>query len=320
VRFVAAQAPPPHRRAVRGMTWRRAVFVAVPVALAAVLAAVFIPRDENTGTRPADATELSRVAGSAPAPSAAQSRQADAAAAPEPGSVTSPYSLEASGVPAASDSRLERYEAELTLRVKNANAVSSQAQEALRIAAALGGHPQKVQIDAGGKDGSAYLVLRVPRERVQKAVERLSALGTIVGANVNIQDLQAGVDTTGRLIARLQKRLAELRTQPRTDETERLSAGLAKQIQQKQRARAATIRSASFATVDLRLQTPPRQQPAAKDGDGPLHGLGVAFRWAAIGAVYALALGTPLLALVTLMWFAARGVRRRREEALLSSR
>jgi hypothetical protein len=237
------------------------------------------------------------------------------AAAPQP------YSLRATGVPAASDSRLERYEAELTLRVPNANAVSAKAQQALRITSALGGHPQQVHVDAGGKDGSAYLVLRVPRERVQQAVERLSALGTVVGANVNIQDLQAGVDANARLIARLQKRLAELRAQPQTDETERLIAGLVKQIQQKQRARAATLREAAFATVDLRLQTPPRKQPVAKPhGDGPLHGLGVAFRWAGIGAVYALALGTPLLVLLGLAWLAARAVRRRREEALLSSR
>ena len=44
----------------------------------------------------------------------------------------------------------------------------------------------------------------------------------------------------------------------------------------------------------------------------------VAFRWIGIGAVYAIALGTPLVLLVMLGWFLARGMRRRREEALLS--
>ena len=39
--------------------------------------------------------------------------------------------------------------------------------------------------------------LKVPRSRVQDAIRRLGALGTIVGENVSIQDLQAGIDTTG---------------------------------------------------------------------------------------------------------------------------
>ncbi len=53
----------------------------------------------------------------------------------------------------------------------------------------------------------------------------------------------------------------------------------------------------------------------SEDEDGPLHGLGVAFTWIGIGAVYALALGTPVVLLSLLGWFlVARGLRRRREE------
>jgi hypothetical protein len=37
-----------------------------------------------------------------------------------------------------------------------------------------------------------------------------------------------------------------------------------------------------------------------------------------IGAVYALAVGGPFVVLLALVWLAARLVRRRREEALLS--
>ena len=54
-----------------------------------------------------------------------------------------------------------------------------------------------------------------------------------------------------------------------------------------------------------------------QQGPGPLHGLGVAFHWIWIGAVYALALGGPLLLLLGLAWLAARAVRRHRENALL---
>ena len=91
---------------------------------------------------------------------------------------------------------------------------------------------------------------------------------------------------------------------------------LVAQIQKLQRTEAATLRTARYATVDLTLTTP---QPApAKHHHGPLHGLGVAFRWIGIGAVYALAIGVPLVLLAALAWLAARTIRRRREDALLS--
>jgi hypothetical protein len=40
--------------------------------------------------------------------------------------------------------------------------------------------------------------------------------------------------------------------------------------------------------------------------------------WLGIGAVYALAIGTPLVVLALLVWLAVRVIRRRREDALLS--
>ena len=61
--------------------------------------------------------------------------------------------------------------------------------------------------------------------------------------------------------------------------------------------RAATIRAAHFATVKLHMATPPAGR-AEEEDDGPLHGLGVAFRWIGIGAIYAVALGMPCSPLV----------------------
>jgi hypothetical protein len=43
----------------------------------------------------------------------------------------------------------------------------------------------------------------------------------------------------------------------------------------------------------------------------------VALTWLGIGAVYALAIGTPVAILLVLIWLAVRVVRRRRENALL---
>jgi hypothetical protein len=55
-----------------------------------------------------------------------------------------------------------------------------------------------------------------------------------------------------------------------------------------------------------------------RHGHGPLHGLGIAFHWFWIGAVYALALIAPLVAVIVAFWLAVRALRRHREDALLS--
>ncbi len=146
---------------------------------------------------------------------------------------------------------------------------------------------------------------------------RLSQLGTITSEQVDVQDLQAGVDATARRIARLQRRLATLRAEPQTPERDRAIAAITAQVERLQRAEAATLRSAQLATLRLHVATPPAAQPAHQ-GHGPLHGIGTAAYWTAIGGVYALAFGIPLIAVSLLIWLIARTVRRRRVDALLS--
>jgi hypothetical protein len=252
-----------------------------------------------------------------PPAAAPNATAAQGAVAPRAGAAQADAGLKAV-VPAPSGTRAQKYSATLTLRLPTSTAVSKATTRALQIAASLGGYPQTVRVNAAGKSGEAYIVLKVPRSRVQDAVRRLGALGTIVGENVSIQDLQAGVDRTGRTIARLEKQLATLGAQPQTDALKAQIATITARVERLQRAAAATIRSARYATVELQLATPPAPAPAAEPGHGPLHNLGLAFRWLGIGAVYALALGTPVVVLVALGWLLARGTRRRREERLLS--
>lgn len=292
VRLIAAQAPPPRRR----VTVQRILLVAVPVAVAAIVASVVIPR----GHKQALTTLPVESKGAAPA---AVAQGADRAAAPS--------------LPTPSGTRLQRYSASLSLRVRNAAAVSDGTKKAVAIAQSLSGYLQSVSVNAGGTTGYATIVLRIPRPRIQQAVSRLSALGTILNESVSVQDLQAGVNATDRLIARLQRQLAALRAKPQTADTARLIQALTARIQRLQRSQAATARAAHYATVSLQLTS---REPAAPahQGHGPLHGLGLAFRWIGIGLLYALALGTPLVLLVLTAWLLARTARRRREERLLS--
>jgi hypothetical protein len=133
-----------------------------------------------------------------------------------------------------------------------------------------------------------------------------------------VQDVQAGLNATDRLIARLQQQLAGLRAQtPQTEAVKNQIAALTARIEALQRRRAATVRATHYATVSLQLATRAAVTPP-HHRHGPLHGLAVAFRWIGIGAVYALALGGPFVLLVLLVWLTARFIRRRREDALLS--
>jgi multidrug efflux pump subunit AcrA (membrane-fusion protein) len=212
---------------------------------------------------------------------------------------------------------VQTYGAFLALRLHSATAVSDGVKTALHIASSLGGYPTSVHASSEAKVASADLVLKIPRAHVQEAIARLSALGTITSEQVDIQDRQAGLNATDRTIARLQKQIADLRAQAPTATTPARIAALESQIARLQRAEATTRRTAHYATVQLHLTSAKAVVPP-KHGHGPLHGVVVALTWLGIGAVYALAIGTPIAVLALLLWLGARVIRRRREDALLS--
>jgi hypothetical protein len=301
VRMIAATSTPPPRR----FTWRRAIVVALPVA-AAVAASIVFTRPSHDNVTAAQTTQSGG--------GAALRAQHGAAAKTAPQANDSGKTFVAPTAPG----RAVRYGAYLALRVPTPNGVSDGVKRALRITSSLGGYPTSVHASSKQHAASADLMLKVPRTHVQDAIQRLSALGTITAEQVDVEDVQSGVNATERTIARLQRQLAALRAQEQTPSVQQHIGTITGRIERLQRNEAATIRTARFATIELHLQT--RQAAAPhKHAAGPLHGLGVAFRWIGIGAIYALALGTPLALLAALTWLAARAVRRRREDALLSS-
>jgi hypothetical protein len=279
VRLIAAQAPPQRR-----LTRRRVAFgLALAPALAAVIAGAVV-----LSTRPA---HRGATAGHAEAGRTLE-RPAQRSA------------TQAQAAPAPARTRVQRYGASLQLRVPTPQELARAVERALGIAAALGGHPATVHVASASGTGDARVVLRIPRAHVQQAITRLAQLGTVVGEQVDIQDLQAGINATDRTIARLQRQLAQQRAiQPQTDQTERRIAQLTQQVVSLQRARAGTIRAAHFATVRLSFTTPPRPH---RHATGFLHDVRTALPWLGLGAV------------VLLVLVALRGFRRRREEALLS--
>ncbi len=311
IRAIAAEALPARQH----VTWRRVLVVAVPLAAAVAGAAILLPEGSRTANRPPGEVSGAIAHKPAFASSAPAQKVSASQSLATPGAATGDTGA---SVPGPSSNRIQRITTALELRVPNTQAVSDDTKKAVAIAHALGGYPSSLNVQAAERTGYAEITLRVPKQNVQRAVSRLSALGTIVGENVAIKDITRQVDATARKIARLETRLAYWQAQPASDEAAGHVAALTAQIAKLKRGRAATIHAAGYATVHLELTTRPAPAPAAQTGPGPLHGLGVAFHWIWIGAIYALALGGPLLLLLGLAWLAARAVRRRRENALLS--
>jgi hypothetical protein len=298
VRMIAATAElVPPRRFLR----RRSLVLLVPVA-AALVGAIALTTRPSTNPREAASLPV---------------RSESVGAAPTVHNGASTGSAAKAYAPAPTPTRAQRYGAWIAVQVGSSVAVSQAIDHALRITAALGGHSTSVHASSAGKSGTADLVLRIPRRHVQAAVAQLSRLGTITSERVDVQDLQSGIDATGRRIERLQKQLATLRAEPQSTQRDRAIAAATAQVQRLQRGEAAVLRSAQLATLHLHVATA-TPKVAAHHDHGPLHGIGVAAYWIGIGAVYALAFGLPLLLLGLVVLFAVRAVRRRRVDVLLS--
>jgi Domain of unknown function (DUF4349) len=304
VRLVAAEGRPAPRR----ITWRRALAVAVPVAAAVAATVVFTrPSHQNDTERSLGLQKLTpSITHGAAAGTGARSSAAPAPSAP---------SAKAFTVPSAAG-RAQQVGATLGLRVAKANDVSNAVKRALAITASLGGYPVSVHAQSHGSRASATLTLKVPRTHVSEAITRLSALGSITQEHVDVTDKQAGLNTTDRLIARLQRQLAALRAEPAAPATTAKITALVARIQKLQRSEAATRRTTHYATIHLSVATPP-PAAAAVHKHGRLHGVVVALTWLGIGAVYALLVGLPVALVLGLLWLGVRTIRRRREEALL---
>ncbi|HST14903.1 MAG TPA: DUF4349 domain-containing protein [Gaiellaceae bacterium] len=296
VRLIAAAAPAPPRR----ITWRRALVVAVPIA-AAVAATFVITRPSSDRT-----TVVERSLGHLPG---------TVRGAPIPAAPGSDSAAKALAVPSPKN-RVQTYDATLSLRVEHAGDVSDGVKRALRITTSFGGYSSSVHAETHGSRAVADLKLRIPRSRIQEAMAKLAQLGTITDENVSTVDQTALLNNTDREITRLQKQLAALRAQPKSDANARRIASLVTRIENLQRGAATTRRNAHYATVYLHLETP-LVVLAKPHKHGPLHGVVVALKWLGIGAVYAVAIGAPVGVLLALSWLGVRVVRRRRENALL---
>ena len=176
--------------------------------------------------------------------------------------------------------RAQDYAASLRLAVGSVAELSRSTQSVLDTVHSLGG--AVVTVDYGtpsAGSGSALIDLRVPVGRAQEALRRFSALGTITAQQVQIRDLQAGLDQETNRARALRHRVELLKAKllsPSLSAVERatLEARLADSqtaLESVLRGVHATQQRAAFARFSLALVTgrgtavaPPAQPGAVR--------------------------------------------------------
>ena len=110
-------------------------------------------------------------------------------------SLTAPPAKTSATAPLPDGQRAQDYAASLRLAVGTVAELSRSTQTVLDTVRSLGGAVETLQYGTpSAGTGSALIDLRVPVGRAQEALRRFSALGTITAQQVQIRDLQAGLD------------------------------------------------------------------------------------------------------------------------------
>ena len=314
VRELAAQEP---ARSTGSWAWwprlpvRRAALVALPAAAALALVsagAIGLSRSEG-GREALDATTES-LAADQTVPGATVPE-----GAPRAGALTD---LD----------RAQRINAALTLEVRDSDAVSRGAQEALDLTRALGGHVVSSSVTTG-RNASATLLVRVPVANVQSAIAQLSALGSIVSQQVQVEDLQATLDqlqerraSVRAQIARITARLESRSLDPETRAAlEARRKTLRDELAVLRRNLASTNAESRAATIQLTIATPEVLGTTAVSSriDRTLDEALNVLAWEGIVALAVAIVMAPFALVALAAWLGRRLYRRHEEERLLAS-
>ena len=330
---------PSRRRGFAPRPSRRLVFAVIPAALAlAVTAAIVhglttgsgshpvsgersatvVPHVNVTGKKLANPPTFSAAGGAVGAGGGSQSSPAPAL-----------DSAQSTLAPTGGTGRLQHTDASLRVRVPDVEHLSTATRAATRIATSLGGYAQSVdyQTPQGG-NGTAYIELRVPAQNVQRALQRLAGLGTLVSQNVSVQDLQHALQVESEQVAQLRRRVSALHqalADPALPDAQRvlLQIKLAESkraLAQRLHARKGTVTAGTTARISLVLGTERSVvTPAPQRGrmSRMLHSALGFLGLEAMVALYALIVISPFAVLGGLAWALARARRRRDEERLL---
>jgi Domain of unknown function (DUF4349) len=316
VRDISTPAASPARRRRPKLALPRPVFVLVPAAAAIVLA---VGAAGVAGLAGSGANQSAPTAREANIPSASGSVHGE-------GQTLAPETKADALAP--TPGRAQQVDATLTVKVPDSDQVSRAAQDALDLTRSLGGHVQNASVTTGDQ-AQATLTLRIPADKTEDAVTRLSALGAIVSQRVSIQDLQERLDALVRRARSVHTQIVEitarLESQQLTPEQraalEIRRHSLGTELASLRRAIRSTHSVASFATVEVSVVTPASLgvAPTTSRLDRSLDKAVEVLVWEGIVALVILLVAAPLalLALATLL--VRRLYRRHEEDRLLAT-
>jgi hypothetical protein len=317
--------PPTLLDRLRLVSWRRSMLVLAPACVLALVSAAVIHGVLNSSSE--RATVAPTTAKANPRAGAAED-QAEEGTTTVFGAAKTPTLR--SALPVPTPDRLQDYEASLTVRVPDVDALSDRANEAMRVVRSYGGYVVSLeQSTTSGRPGQADLVLRVPVSRVEDALMRLADLGTVIDRQLSIRDLERVVQQQRARILQLKlfiaKAVERLKEPLPADVRLRLELQLQearRELTQATRANRGTLREASLSRISLTLTTQ-KAVGAAKEGTGRIEraARNAASFLAAAGAVvlFLLIVLSPLIVLAIASMWGARAYRRREERRLLSS-
>ena len=322
VRELAMREPEPRRARFGGFTWQRVSTVALPVTAAVALATAGAIGLSRSGTDQRGARADQTV-----------SREAAAPSSTTPGSATdsSRGGKLSAGTPAIGPvtGRPQRFSAQLTIEVPDSDALSAATQRALQITRSLGGYAVSVSYGSAEESGTSSLVVRVPTAKVQDAITRLSSIGTIVGEQVQIDDLGDQAESLEQRERSLREQIARLTARLQSEELtaeqravlQARRATAQRQLADVRQQKAAVQREASLATIALSLRTeedagvPVPQSRIDRTLDEALNVLA----WEAIVLLYAVIVVAPIALVASAAYFGARFRRRRENDRLLAA-
>ncbi len=301
---------------------RRSLLVLAPVCVLALVSAAVIHGVVNSG---GDSKQT-----------AIASQQLDAhaqgGAVGSGGTTTTPSPLEFAplGLPTPAAGRYQDYEASLTVRVKDVDALHDRTAEATRLARTYGGYVASVDESTNGGNGRSDLVLRIPVNRVEDAYFRLAQLGTVTEQHLSIRDLDQVVRTQRRRIVQLKVQIARIGETLKSSSLPadvRLRLELQRDAARQELAQVtgsnkATLREASLSRISLTLTSQKaaaatkggmsRIERAARDAGSFLAGAGAV-------VLFVLIVLSPLIVLAMAWILGTRAYRRREERRLLSA-
>jgi hypothetical protein len=309
-------------------SWRRSLLVLAPVCVLALVGAAVIHGVVHSGGG-GDSKQTAV---------AAQSRDAQVqhGAVGGGGTTTVPAFGAATGTPLAPSlptpvpGRYQDFEASLTVRVKDVDALHDRTAQATQLARSFGGYVASVDESTNGGSGQSDLVLRIPVARVQDAYFQLAKLGTVTAQHLSITDLDQVVQSQRRRIVQLKvlvARIGETLKNASLPADVRLRLELQRDAAKQELARVtgsnkATLRQASFSRISLTLTS--RQVVAAKKGgtgriERAARDAGSFLAGAGAVLLYVLIVLSPLIVLAVAWILGLRAYRRREERRLLSA-